>query len=756
MLAALTMAILYLVFRPTPPTVVQLPDNLYNPSQAPLVKEPNIIEQQDNDIASADIQHQDQQTETLMDLPDEEHFIFDVPLSWKLAHRLFTEKKYRQAHYVYNKLSENLGVNDPDKDLIKDILVLQMSLCKYFSGDSDNLSEMLTNVLQSRSPSVRTLANYYLSFIELNAKQYLSARSRAYQALSTLQTVRETLPEELEADCYFLMANALTCEIMTLNNADTNLPGKQWSDMMVPYFLPEMDSRQLIAFLNNGIADLSQALLEPVVESRHSLTANSKYSALAVDASVEELISKFSTISRFEIIWSESAKEHFQRPVTMILPRASSQEIPELAMGSLGLIARFDGSKIHIIDSMSYSSLIRHKQLLTNEAISAWRRFLLRYIGDSRTANAHFCLAILQDFAGMPHVAIGEYKIIASQYPESSQAPFALLNSSKLKTNMKNYYGARQDLKQLVLEYADAKISDQAYLYLARANMSSELYDEAFKLFKKVYFLNLTEAAKAESAYMAAICQYSLKDYKEAEKWFTKCFSVDLKNSPVDIHEAYYFLARTKFELGKHTQAFEAYKYALAGNLTKEEFCKIVLELTDTLIQKGDLLESINMLENIPESSLPPYQACEVLRAKAKAFREMRIPENGITLLRHRIEYMADYQLRARLYVELARCYVELGELELAHEEMTTAIADLPAGDLMLEANNELAEICISLGNYQQAVDICLKMLNTAIPQDVRYQSFKTLGKAYRHQKNFKKAAEAFAGIYDKYEVSKL
>lgn len=758
MLGALTIAVLCMVFKPLPPTVVQLPQDYYSAGESVLAKEPNVVgHQPGEETAQADSVSQDQQqTETLTDLPEEEYFVFDVPLSWKLAHTLFTEKKYKQAYYVYEKLSENLALNDSQKDLIKDVLVLQMSLCLYFDSDSGDFSHLLTGVLKSRSPAVRTLANYYLSFIEFKAKQFLSARGRAYQAISTLESVIEYFPKTMEADCYFLMANALTCEIIGLSNADTNLPGKLWADMITPYLIPEMNASELSVFLNKGIDSFSKAALEPVVETRKSITADSKYSATSLDASAEELISRFAAISRFEIIWSDSSKEYLQRPVTMLLPRASSQEIPELAMGSIGLIARFDGSKIAILNPMSYSSLVRHQKLLTSEAISIWRRFLLRYRGDVRTVNAHYCLAILQEFAGMPHVAIGEYKIIISQYHKSSLAPFALLNSSKIKTNLNNYYGARQDLKQLVLEYADAKISDRAYLYLARANMASELYDEAFKLFKKVYFLNLTDVAKAESAYGAAICNYNLADYKEAEQWFAKCFKFIPDVSSIDIHEAYYFLAKTKFTLGKHAQAIEAYKYALAGNLTKEEFSKIVLELTDTLVERGDLVESINMLENIPESSLPPYQACEVLRAKVRVFRAMKVPENGITLLRHRIEYMADYQLRAKLVLELARCYVDVGELDIAHEEIVTAIADLPAGDLALEANNELAEICIDLGKHQQAVDVCLRLLNTPVPQDVRYRAFRILGTAYNQQKNFKKAAEAFAGIYDKYEVSKL
>lgn len=752
MLAVLTIAVIGLMFRPAPQAIVQ-----YIPPDQPIG--PNSVSTNQHDTSKAgtvenSVAKSSNESVTTIDTPADEYY-FDAPLSWGLAHTLFTEKQYGKAHYVYKKLTENLRVDDPQQDVLKDILNLQMALCLYLDGRSEDLASLLTVVLDSRSPSVRALANYYLAFIDFRGKRYLSARSRAYKTLATLEIVKDIFPESIESDCYFLMANALTCEVNRLNNTDAVLPGKFWSDTLRPYFLPEMNARQLSTFLNMGVANLDTAVLEPVVQNRKGIDIGAKYSAIANKSAVDEIIAKFAGLSEIEINWSDNSLPLKNLPVTMVMTKTSGQEIPEIALGSLGLIARFDSSTIHVHNVKMENSLEKQKEILTAEAISVWQRFLLRYRGDYRSSNAHFGLAMMRTYFEMYDVALGEYKIILSRYARSSIAPFALLNSSKIKTNLGDYISAQKYLKQLVLEYPDARIADEAYLYLAKANLSIQLYPEAFNLFKKVYHINLAGSAKSDAAYGAAVSKFYLKDYKSSEEWFDRCFKSLTDPPSIDVYKAYYFLAKTRFNLGKYSQAVAAYKYALAGDLTKEEFSKIVIEITETLVEKGEITDAANLIENVPESSLQPRQQCEVVIARARIFKAMSLPGHGISILKQKIEYTADYQLRSKLMLELGRCYLDAGEIEKAYDEIAAAITDMPVGDLLMVANNELAEICLKMGKVKDAVDICLGILNSPNTKVIRGQTCKILGRAYKKQNKYDKAARAFAGIFDKYEVSK-
>jgi tetratricopeptide (TPR) repeat protein len=750
MIGVLTIAIIIMMFRPAPE--VKLPVGYVAPT---FIIEPNDVQEKDIPAKVEPVEVQVAAgTDPSID-PTGEQYQFDTTLSWNLAHTLFTEKEYGKAHYVYKKLSENISIDNSQSDMLKDIMNLQMALCLFLDHRSDNLSSLLTVVLDSRSPAVRALANYYIGFIDFRSKQYLSARSRAYRVLATLEIIEDLFPESMESDCYFLMANSITCEVQRLNNSDSSMPGKFWSDTLVPYFIPEMDKKELMVFLNRGVSDLSVAVLEPIVKNRKGITVGEKYSVVANKSSVEEVIAKFASTSKYEIKWSNDSLSYKQFPVTMLLSKTSEQAIPEFALGSLGLIARFDTSVINVYNSKMETSLNKQKELLTKEAIAVWMRFLLRYRGDHRIANARFSLAMMYELSEMPGVALGEYKVILSRHTNDSLAPFALLNSSKIYTNLRDYPSAQELFERLVLEYPNAKIADEAYLYLAKANLSIKLYAEAFSLFKKVYYVNLTSLVRAEGAYGAALSKYYLKDYIAAEEWFGKCFKV-LTNPPsIDVYKAYYFLGKTKFALGEYTEAVSAYKYALSGNLSKEEFCKIVLQITETLVEKGDVAEAANLIENVPEESLPPLQQCEIVIAKARIYIAMNLPGHGIKILKGRIAYMADHQLRSMLMLELGRCYLAAGQVEKAYDEVAISITTMPPGNLLLAADIEFAEICMMLGKDQQAVEFCLRVLNSPNTKETRYLTCRILGRAYKKQKKFNKAAEAFAGIFDKNEMSK-
>ncbi len=108
-----------------------------------------------------------------------------------------------------------------------------------------------------------------------------------------------------------------------------------------------------------------------------------------------------------------------------------------------------------------------------------WQRFLLRYRGDHRTPNAHYCLGQLYTISDQTPTALGEYKLLATQYSNNPLAPYALLGSSRIKTNLQDYTGAQDDLNEFLIRYPNSKIMDEALLHLAEATMNNGSYAEA-------------------------------------------------------------------------------------------------------------------------------------------------------------------------------------------------------------------------------------------------------------------------------------
>ena len=141
----------------------------------------------------------------------------------------------------------------------------------------------------------------------------------------------------------------------------------------------------------------------------------------------------------------------------------------------------------------------------SEQAISLWHQFLLRFDQDASAGNVHFALGLLYAQTQDIPKAIAEFKLVANRFTHSALVPFALLNSSRLKTNIKDYSGAREDLLQLVEQYPDAAVADEAVFYLADATMKASLFSEARPLYEKLYNLNLSPQSQARRFFRAGL-----------------------------------------------------------------------------------------------------------------------------------------------------------------------------------------------------------------------------------------------------------
>jgi Tfp pilus assembly protein PilF len=129
-------------------------------------------------------------------------------------------------------------------------------------------------------------------------------------------------------------------------------------------------------------------------------------------------------------------------------------------------------------------------------------------------------------------------------------------------------------------------------------------------------------------------------------------------------------------------------------------------------------LQGLTILESIPEENLNQEDACQVLIAKTKIYRAIGLPETAVTLLRRRVEFIADASLRAKLTLELAECYVLNDDLRIAQKEMEDAIYDLPLGYDTQYGVYLLAKIAYRQGQYDKAQTLCLGTLRTQIKDE--------------------------------------
>jgi len=688
------------------------------------------------------------------------------PLSLKVADTFYLQKNYDKAYTAYKQLHQSVLTSN-DEELMRDYLQLRMALCIGKTADSDQASRIFRTLLQSRSPAVRLLANYYLALLEVETGQYLKARSRAYQTIALTGAVEldKNRSFTIHRDCHFIAAEAITRNILSLCNADKELPKQLWIhfDQLEPF--TNLDEQRLRTLLSSGSEQLSKGVLGPQIQ-RLERQGSSYWSVTCQGASIEELFTRFAADAGIDISWvlnrsapTEGTEDSFRkRPVYMCLPAVTMLEVVTVAAGHVGLLARFDDKKIlKVFDPADYTSLSEHLSLLIPEAISLWQGFLLAFHDDQRILNAHFALGLLQTQKGQMAEAIAEYKLVANRFSQTPLAPFALLNSSKLKAGLRDYAGAREDLRRLVEQYPDNEFYSQACLQFADTTMQAGLWDEAVRLYRKVYNLGLSQETQIAATLGAARCCYEKQDYADASEWSTRYVELvgTSKTSPApygagELPRVYFILGKANLALGRLQEACDAFEHTLAGQLSRDEYAETISALVEAKIQQGQLIEALEVLENLRSWQFPQQQYIEILLLRSKILRSMGLADRAIATLGDSAEYLTDPQLKAKVSFELAECSAAKGNLEEARSQLTEILALVEPGSLAHEVAVKLADVCLKLGQDAQTISICLQLLDAGPSAQIKQKALNILTTAYQQQKNYDKAALALLGQWDK------
>ena len=680
-------------------------------------------------------------------------------LSLEVAWNFYLQNDYAKAYAAYNQLHQSLP-ETADVELLRDFLQLKMALCLKKAGNSEQANSLFRTLSQSRSLAVRVVTNYQLSLLQAQKNQYLKARTSAYQTIAMVEAVDfdKDWALSLQRDCHFLVAESMTRNILSLCDADTGLPSRLWSSPGEVDPFINLNEAQLRVLLNSGSKQLKEGLLSPQIQKLEHQGVSPRWSVVAYGASVEELLARFAANAGLDISWvhhktlaAEPARNAVRkRPVSLYLPTATAQQAIEVAAGHVGLLALFDEKGlVKISNPADYSSLSEHVQLLLQDTISLWRKFLLTFHSDQRIPNAHFALGLLHAQKDQFADAIAEYKLLANQFSQTSLAPYALLNSSKLKANLHDYPGAREDLTQLVEQYPDTEFYGQACLNLADTTNKAGFWNEAERLYRKVYNLGLSLDLQIAAAFGAGRCSYEAHDYKTAAKWLTQYLKLAKGRTDADFYYAYFLLGKTNLALENPQQASLAFQYALsgpAGRLTRERYVETVSALVETQIQLEHFVEALALLESIHSWQFSKKESIEILLLKSKVFRFLGLADKAISTIGDVAEYLPDSQLKTKVSFELTKCYIAKGDLEFAHKKLTEILISAAPGPLAREIALELAEVCLELGQNSQTVFVCLQLLDSAVSARIEQKASKMLAAAYNRQKKFDDAALALLG----------
>jgi len=672
----------------------------------------------------------------------------DKAVSLQTAQSLYQRQDYEKAYYVYDKLRANVTGRGLKQQCLKDWLGLQMALSLQKTNDQTLMGQFFTEALQSRSLVVRAMASYHLAFIQNRHQQFYESRNRAYQALALLKSFEKQITVTMEADCYFIAAESLTRQVLKMNDLTAELPTASWSDSMEPYSLPVVDQAQLSELLMAGIEQMDDAALMPKVDFFPNRKVGAQWSVLCRGVPLEQLFLGFASEADLGVSWGSEPSNQRTQPVTVYLPFVDRLYLAEVISANAGLIWQYDGQKGVIYDPASYRDFGDLKQVLVKEAISMWQRFLLRYRNDQRTPNAQFCLGRLYAIADEASMALGSYKLLTTRFEGNDLVPYALLDVAAIKIRMKDYTGARADLNELLIWYPDCMVADEALLSLAETTRISGLYQEATRFYEQIFRLNINDESRRTALLGLGRCAFESADHQTSVKWFSQAIQTISGKTDDRLGSAYLMMGRSFVELKQYKKAATAFRMALGSLLDRHEYVQVVLELVQAECGQENYLQALTILENIPEEKLNQEDSCRILIAKTKIYRAIDLPETAVTLLRRRVEFIANASLRAKLVLELAECYMLNGDLRIAWKELNEAIYDLPLGYDTQRGGYLLAKIAYQRDQYDKAETLCLGTLRTRIEDaSLRTKVSELLGKINMRQRDYDNAALAFAGV---------
>jgi tetratricopeptide (TPR) repeat protein len=679
-----------------------------------------------------------------------------APLSLQTAQILENQKNYQQAYDSYNRLSQILPQTDTQSRLLADFLHFKRAICLERLGKDDDADRIFKNLAGSSSPAIRCFAAYDSIARQIKSKQYIAALTTSYRCLGLLELVKieKDSAAALTRNCYFLAAQTLTQNILLLSGQDKGLPEQLWMNrMMIDPFIG-LNEEQVLSLASGGCDTLNKALLSCQIQKIQQLqNMPDRWLVISNKTPVEELLSRFASGAGLELKWnfsSEGSSEQTnirKRMVTLYLPAATAQQIVIEAAGCAGLIASIDDKGIITLSNPAdFSTLSEQLSVCSEQAVNLWHQFLFRFDQDSAAGNVHFALGLLFAQANDTPKAVTEFKLVSNRFTHSPLVPFALLYSSRLKTNIKDYRGAREDLMQLVEQYPDASVADQAVSYLADAAMKESLYSEARPLYEKLYNLNLSPQSQASACFGIGCCFFDEKEYEPSIKWLTRFINLTKDNPDENFYKAYLLIGRAYIGLDKPDQACAAFQYALEGRHSPEEYVQIISALVDGFIAREKLVEAIGILDTVEAWRLSQNETVKVLLLKAKVLRLMGFVDKAVAAVGDRADFVTDEQLKAEILFELAQCYKADDRLELARRNLSDVLTLAEKGPLFYDAALQLAAVCKKMEKNSEAISVCIQILNSQPKTDVKKQALSILADAYRSRKDYDNALLALMG----------
>lgn len=660
--------------------------------------------------------------------------------SWASAETAFAKRDYDQALERFSQLLL-ASRRVPAEAAAGEFFQYRIGQCFWQLGRVKQAREVLGRLQQSESAPIRAAANADLAHMDERAGQCLRTRTLACRALAALKAMEEVF--DLEADCDYLMARALTEQVRSYHTSERRVP---WSRQRTSDVFARRDEAGIRRLLDRQIASPGPARRGPTIE----IERTAQGWRLAVhQAAVEDVVHQLASKAGRDVRWASVPPAVRRRLVSLHLLDVSEQRAFELTCGAAALLARFTWEQVVVHDPQSVASLVERKKLLGEAAVSAWRRFALRHSEDPRVPEGQFALAVLYEYADDVVAAMKQYQLVGRQYQDELRlAPQALIRSAELRIpGLRDFAGARADLQDVLDRYSGYAQVDRVYLLLGRFSMQAGQLDEAVKALRRLEDLDVSDTSRGAAYLELGDCHYRRGEYAEASRHLSKYLTGTEEHVGKSVVRAYLLLGRSEAAQAHRAAAAAAFRRALSARPLQDDYVEAILSLTEAQTEAEDYVGAMATIRRIENEELADAQRYRYLRTVATLYRSMGLPDRARAFLRQGGGSVRDRDLQARLAAEQARCLAEEGDLRGARDTLSEVLGRLNGGAAAREVSLDLAGICMRLLDYEQAIVLAREALRGACPAPARRRALKILGRAYLKTGKFRQAAEALTNL---------
>ncbi len=665
---------------------------------------------------------------------------------WQLAEKAYRGEQWDEGMRRYRFLMfEAKGV--PADELVGQFFKIRVAECLMKMGRGKEGRKLLDDVANSRSPIIRAMSNYHLALRDEDDGRFLLARVHSYRTLAALQvTDLEKYVPILKANTQYLIAKVLTRAVGAYFESEIGIP---WYRQIDADPFRDRGESELRVLLNAGANPVGGSVLgDGTSQIVKGANTGRRWKVTCRKLSLEDVLQRFATKAHGgDIRWMNMDSPKRQRALSLSCRAVSYQELNEISCGMLGLVAQFTVDDVKVYDPQFCNSMSSRRDLLAREAEYAWRRFLMTHPEDKRVPEGRFSLGTINELANDSESALQVFASVHERFPQSAVAPLALLQSARIRMQLRDYIMAREDLRKMLDSYTDSPSIADAYMMLGEIGTLLGQQEEARNAFRQLYGSTLSPLIKQKACIGAARCLMNVGRYADAVKWLARYIKAARGISGGEVVDAHLLYGQAHVKLGNYTIAQEILERGIQRKPSDKQFVDLGLELMRVHEARKDSVSMLGVSGRIEPKVMNQEQMTEFLILTSRAYTNIGVPAVGRKLLGN-TKYVSQIDkdnkpLRAEVGVALARCALAEGDLVMASKWLMDYWPHMRSGRAQWQAGLQLARLCLERGKAKQASLVAKELQGAQCPKDIRKAAKEVLVYAYVMQQQYAKAARS-------------